>query len=79
MTTIATKPVRRQTASTVFSSGARRPVIVSIYPDGLIGLRLHKHRREEFICADVAYKNAVVDRQRYERDVKRKAKKGAKK
>jgi len=69
----ATRPVRRRTAATVFASGQRRPVIVTVYPDGLIGLRLHRQRREEVLCADVAYKQAVSERVAYERARKRKA------
>lgn len=71
---IATKPVRRRTAASVFSSGSRRPVVVTIYPDGVIGLRLHKTRREETMLADVIYRQAVVERVAYERRQKRKAK-----
>lgn len=78
MTTLATKPVRRRTAASVFSSGSRRPVIVTIYPDGLIGLRLHKQRREEVVPADVVYREAVVARVAFERAQKRKAKRGGK-
>lgn len=78
MTTVATKPVRRITAATVYSAGRRRAVIVTIRPDGLIGLRLFGQRREETLCADVMYAQAVVERVVYEKRMKKKAKKEGK-
>jgi hypothetical protein len=65
--------VVRRTSAVVFSAGARR-VIVAVYPDGVIGLRLSKLRREEFINADDAYRNAVMLRKANERAAKRKKK-----
>lgn len=67
----------RRTRATVFSRGAR-PVIVTIYPDGVIGFRLSKQRREEFRFADDCYREAVIARKAQEREAKRKARKGAK-
>lgn len=66
--------VIRRTQATVFSAGARRPVIVCVYPDGVIGLRLNKQRREEFALADDIYREACAARVRFEREKKRKAK-----
>lgn len=63
--------VIRRTASTVFSQGARREVIVTVYPNGLIGLRLHKTRKEEIVCADMVYRDAVIDRVAYEKRKKK--------
>lgn len=65
--------VSRRTTATVYSRGARA-VIVTIYPDGVIGLRLSKHRREEYVGASDQYRQAVTMRVRLERDAKRKAK-----
>jgi hypothetical protein len=69
--------VARKTEARVFSQGAPRTVIVAIYPDGVIGLRLSKHRREEFVHASDVYRQAVMQRMVNERLAKRKAKKGA--
>jgi hypothetical protein len=65
--------VTRRTTATVYSRGSR-PVIVTIYPDGIIGLRLSKHRREEYASASDLYRQAVTSRVRAERDAKRKSK-----
>lgn len=67
--------VTRRTSATVYSRGSRN-VIVTIYPDGVIGLRLSKHRREEFVAASDLYRQAVTSRVRAEREAKRKARKG---
>ena len=67
--------VRRATTASVFSAGKRRPVIVTVYPDGIIGLRLSRSRREECIDAATAYREAVISRVAFERAQKRKAKK----
>ncbi len=70
--------VARVTRSTVFSAGKRRPVIVTVYPDGIIGLRLSRTRREEYVDAASTYRSAVISRVAFERAAKRKAKKGTK-
>ena len=67
--------VVRKTAATVFSRGMRR-VIVTVYPDGVIGLRLAKERKEEFINAADAYRQACLTRKALERAAKKKARKG---
>ena len=69
----ATRPVRRRVAAAVFSQGAHRPVIVTIYPDGLIGLRLHRQRREEYADAASVYRQAVISRVTAERAERRKS------
>ena len=66
--------VRRATSAAVFSAGKRRPVIVTIYPDGIIGLRLARSRREEFVDAASEYRRAVLLRVAAERAAKRKGK-----
>lgn len=67
--------VVRKTGATIFSGGARRPIVVAVYPDGIIGLRLLRHKREEFVDASDIYRQAVVSRVAAERAAKRKAKK----
>jgi hypothetical protein len=44
----------------VFSAGKRRPVVVSVYPDGTLGLRLLRHKREYFVSAETVYKETVL-------------------
>jgi hypothetical protein len=68
--------VSRLTTATVYSRGSR-PVRVTIYPDGVVGLRLAKHRREEYLSASDLYRQAVTLRVAGERAAKKKAKKGA--
>jgi len=70
--------VVRKTSASVFSAGKRRPVVVAVYPDGIIGLRLLRSRREEFVDAASVYREAVFARVAAERAAKRKAKKGGK-
>ena len=67
--------VVRRTTVAVFSMGKRRPVIVAVYPDGRIGLRLTKQQREEFVFADDTYREAVIRRKANERATRKKGKK----
>lgn len=67
--------VVRKTSALVYSRGSRQ-VIVAIYPDGIIGLRLSKHRREEFVSASDTYRRAVTTRVALERATKRAKRKG---
>jgi hypothetical protein len=67
----------RRTSASVFSRGARRAVIVTVYPDGVLGLRLSRTRREELVAADTVYREAVIARvaiERAQRKARRKAK-----
>jgi hypothetical protein len=77
VTTKATKPVSRQTRA-MFRSQGLRPVIVTVYPEGIIGLRLYRLRREEQLDAATLYERAVktrVAREHAERRAARKARK----
>ena len=71
---LATKAVTRRVTASVFSAGKYRNVVVTVCPDGILALRLHGQRRTEFMFIDVAYKRSVVERQHFERFLKRKAK-----
>jgi hypothetical protein len=86
MTTKATKAPRkkwgdpgskvtRATGASLFSAGKRRTVVVTVYPDGIIGLRLIRHRKEEYVNAADIYRQATMARVSAERAAKRKAKK----
>lgn len=71
--------VTRATSASIFSSGKRRTVVVTVYPEGIIGLRLMRHRKEEYVDAASMYRQAVLIRTAQERAKKRAAKKGVKK
>lgn len=51
---VPTKPVRR-----LFELLDRRGVVVTLYPKGVIGLRIRKTRREYFLTLAAAYRVAV--------------------
>lgn len=68
--------VTRRTDATVFSRG-RRPVIVTIYPTGEIGLRLNRTRREEYVNAADIYRQAVTARVAFERAQRKKKRRTA--
>lgn len=57
--TTCTRPVRRETHGTIFECGKHRPVIVSIEPPNVIGLRLKGTRRTYFLTSEVAYMVAL--------------------
>lgn len=68
----------RPTEARVFSRGAR-PVTVTIYPNGLIGLRLKGTRRIEYAEVADLYRQACMARVRAEREAKKAKKKGRRK
>lgn len=69
--------VTRKTNAIVRDRGARR-VIVTLYPDGTIGLRPERTRREEVVDASWLWQDTVKRRVAFERAQKRAAKKGGK-
>ena len=69
--------VTRTTTASVFSAGKRRHIAVTVYANGIIGLRLVRHRTEEYIDVVTAYRKAVWARMALERAAKRKARKKA--
>jgi hypothetical protein len=73
--------VSRKVPSTVFSAGKRnRDVVISVYPDGVIGLRLAGQRStsEVSIEAGSVYKIAAAIRARADRAKRKAAKKAGK-
>jgi hypothetical protein len=66
--------VSRKTTALVRDRGARR-IVVTLYPDGIIGLRAERTRREEVIDASWAWYEAVKARVYAAKVAKRKAKK----
>jgi hypothetical protein len=62
---------RRVTRGRVWSSGKYRPVIVIVYPDGVIGLRLLGTRSEETVFAADVFRRAALERAAFERRKKK--------
>lgn len=54
-----TKPVHRETASKVFSSGKEREVIVILQPPGTLGFRLKGTKTTYWLPADRLYMMAL--------------------
>ena len=71
------KPARKATAATVRDRGQERRIIVTVYPSGMIALRLERCKREETFDAASIYSIAVKARVMAERAAKRKARKPA--
>lgn len=69
--------VTRKTTTMVRDRGLRK-VIVTIYPEGIIGLRAERTRKEEIVDAAWLWGYAVKQRVANERAAKRAARKGAK-
>lgn len=77
MTTKLTKPVKRLSANSIRDGGAPRRLVVTVYPQGFIGLRQERCRREETVSIEAMYWYAIKSRvagERLERAKKRSAK-----
>lgn len=78
MTTIASKPVARIVDAAMVRDGGRpRPLVVTIYPHGFIGLRPKGTRREEIVTLSDCYYVGVKQRVMRERAEKKAKRKGA--
>lgn len=73
------KPVTRRSEVTKRSAGKLLRIVVTMYPDGYLGLRLERSRKEETIALAAVYDIAVKQRVAWERSQKAKAKKEARK
>jgi len=73
VTAHVTKPLKRRTDARVQDQGSRR-LIVTLYPDGCIGLRPERTRREETVSLSACWQMAVRQRVAYERAQKKAAK-----
>ena len=69
-----TKKVSRRTEAFRRDKGKPRRYVVSLHPGDLIGFRLEKTRREEFLPVGVGYEIAVRLRVASEKAAKRKSK-----
>jgi hypothetical protein len=67
--------VTRRVEGRVWSGGKYRAVLVTTYPDGIVGYRLLGLRREYFRHAADDYRDAVRETVAAERAAKRKSKK----
>lgn len=72
--TALTKPITRRTENEVRDGTKRRPLVITLYPGGIIGLRPSKTRREELLTVEAAYSLAIKQRVAKER-AEKKAKK----
>lgn len=73
------KPVSRKSSTLVRDRGKVRELVVTLYPNGTIGLRPIKTRHEEITTLDSIYSLAVkqrVAKERAEKLAKKKARKG---
>jgi len=59
MTTPLHKSIKRRSNELRRERGELRAIIVTLYPAGYIGLRLHGTRREETIPIEAVYERAV--------------------
>lgn len=75
MATPLSKPVARVSAETVRDAGKTRPLVITLYPNGTIGLRPQGTRREEVYPLAAVYSLAVKARVAEERAAKSKRRK----
>lgn len=59
MVTRASKPVSRVTSAVIRDGGKRRELVLTIYPNGMIGLRPKGTRREETANAEGVWFQAL--------------------
>jgi hypothetical protein len=57
---MTTSKVKRETRATIRDGGRERQIIVTIYPDGTLGFRLKRTRREYCLSAAACYQRAVA-------------------
>lgn len=69
------KAIPRRVADMVRDGGRLRRLVITVYPNGAIGLRPERTRREEIVSAGGIWQRAVKDRVMAERAAKIKARK----
>ncbi len=62
MPTKITKAIRRLSDSSVRDGGRPRRLVVTLYPQGFIGLRQERTRREETVSLEAMYWYAIKSR-----------------
>lgn len=75
MTTSLHKPIKRRTLQERRDRGKYRKLIVTLYPAGMIGLRLEGTRKEETIMIEAVYERAIKMRLAFEKAEKEKRRK----
>jgi hypothetical protein len=68
------KRVSRRTNATIREAGKARRIVVTLYPNGTIGLRPEKTRREELLSVEAAWSWAVKARVAEEKQQRRRGK-----
>jgi hypothetical protein len=71
-----TRKVTRRSSETYRDRSKLRRIVITLYPAGVIGLRLEKTRQEETLPLHLAYETAVRARVAFERAQKAKRKGG---
>ena len=71
-----TRKVTRRSSETYRDRSKLRRIVITLYPTGVIGLRLEKTRQEETLPLGLAYETAVRARVAFERAQKAKRKGG---
>jgi hypothetical protein len=71
-----TRKVTRRSSETYRDRSKMRRIVVTLYPSGVIGLRLEKTRQEETLSLSAAYEMAVRARVAFERAQKARRKGG---
>jgi hypothetical protein len=71
-----TRKVTRRSSETYRDRSKLRRIVITLYPTGVIGLRLEKTRQEETLSLTAAYEMAVRARVAFERAQKAKRKGG---
>jgi len=71
-----TRKVTRRSSETYRDRSKMRRIVITLYPTGIIGLRLEKTRQEEMLSLRLAYETAVRTRVAFERARKAKRKEG---
>jgi hypothetical protein len=66
------RKITRRSAETYRDRSKLRRIVITLYPAGMIGLRLEKTRREETLALSLAYETAVRARVAFERKGKKK-------
>jgi hypothetical protein len=71
-----TRKVTRRSSETYRDRSKLRRIVVTLYPSGVIGLRLEKTRQEETLSLSAAYEMAVRARVAFDRAQKARRKGG---
>ena len=71
----AAQPATKRTDARLRDGSKTRRIVVTVYPAGMIGLRLEHCRQEELLDVAAAFHRAIKERKAAERVAKKKARK----